>query len=92
MQVSVLSTPAQTPDLAHVHLQSGGLLEALTAAALRSRLRQYNRVESEISCNFLGLLAGHVHSVHIYGTAWESRAGLTARVLEVTAQTDTTTM
>ena len=75
-----------------MHPQSGGLLEALTAAALRSRLRQYDRVESEISCNFLGLLAGHVYSVHIYGTAWESRAGLTARVLEVTAQTTTTIM
>lgn len=66
-------------------LQSAGLLEAVATAALRSRLRRHDQVETEISCNLLGLLAGRVHSVHIYGKGWESRAGLTARILEVKA-------
>ncbi|DBA71652.1 TPA: hypothetical protein ACH3X2_001108 [Trebouxia sp. C0005] len=62
---------------------SAGLLEAVATAALQSRLRQHDKVEADISCNLLGLLAGHVDSVHIYGTGWQSKAGLTARVLEV---------
>jgi len=59
------------------------LLEAVATAALQSRLRLHDKVEADISCNLLGLLAGQVDSVHIYGTGWQSKAGLTARVLEV---------
>lgn len=62
---------------------SAGLLEAVATAALQSRLREHDKVEADISCNLLGLLAGQVDSVHIYGTGWQSKAGLTARVLEV---------
>ncbi|DBB02325.1 hypothetical protein WJX82_005664 [Trebouxia sp. C0006] len=62
---------------------SAGLLEAVATAALQSRLRLHDKVEADISCNLLGLLAGQVDSVHIYGTGWQSKAGLTARVLEV---------
>lgn len=64
-------------------LQSAGLLEAVATAALQSRLRRYNKVETLIDCNLLGLLRGAVQHVEIRGTGWESRAGLTARVLEV---------
>jgi len=59
------------------------LLEAVATAALQSRLRKHEKVEADISCNLLGLLTGQVDSVHIYGTGWQSKAGLTARVLEV---------
>lgn len=68
---------------ATVHLQSAGVLEAVAKAALSSRLRRYDKVETSIDCNFLGLLTGSVQRVDIYGTGWESRAGLTARTLEV---------
>ena len=69
-----------TPDMLS---QSAGLLEAVATAALRTRLRRYNKVETSIDCNLLGLLTGAVQHVEIRGTGWESRAGLTARVLEV---------
>ena len=36
--------------------QSASLLEAVSAAALRSRLKRYDTVETEIQCNFLELL------------------------------------
>lgn len=65
------------------YVQSSGLLEAVATAALRSRLRRYDKVETSIDCNILGLLTGAVQHVDITGTGWESRAGLTARLLEV---------
>ena len=68
-------------------VQSAGLLEAVATAALRSRLRRHDSVKTNISSNVLGLLSGKVNSVEIRGTGWESRAGLTARVLEVSAST-----
>ena len=64
-------------------MQSAGLLEAVSAAALRSRLKRYDTVETSIQCNFLELLNGAVSHVDIQGKGWESKAGLTARLLEV---------
>lgn len=78
-----LISPCLAIDNASVHVQSAGLLEAVATAALRSRLRRYDKVETSIDCNILGLLTGAVQRVDIHGTGWESRAGLTARLLDV---------
>lgn len=71
----------------HERMQSAGLLEAVSAAALRSRLKRYDCVETSIQCNFLELLGGAVSHVDIHGKGWESKAGLTARLLEASAGT-----
>lgn len=67
-------------------LQSAGLLETVATTALRYRLKRHDTVETKIQCNFLELLMGAVSGVQIRGTGWESRAGLTARVLEASCQ------
>lgn len=63
-------------------MQSAALLETVSAAALRSRLKRYDTIETTIQCSFLELLGGAVSRVDIYGRGWESKAGLTARRLE----------
>ena len=85
---TVLACPPDHALSARAHcrfcyVQSSGLLEAVATAAIRSRLRRYDKVETSIDCNILGLLTGAVQRVDIKGTSWESRAGLTARLLEV---------
>eukprot|EP00271_Cylindrocystis_brebissonii_P015522 TRINITY_DN38438_c0_g1_i1.p1 TRINITY_DN38438_c0_g1~~TRINITY_DN38438_c0_g1_i1.p1 ORF type:complete len:394 (-),score=48.74 TRINITY_DN38438_c0_g1_i1:297-1478(-) len=63
---------------------SGNLLAGVATVALKSRLRAYDVVETQIDCSLRGLLQGYVKGVRIVGAGWQSPLELTCRDLEVT--------
>ncbi|GIL43393.1 hypothetical protein Vafri_1166 [Volvox africanus] len=58
-------------------------VEAIAAAALRTRLRSHAKVAVHVKASSWGILAGRLEGAKVEGRGWESPLGLTARILDV---------
>lgn len=69
----LLSLPLQTADI----------LQAVMGLALKKRLREYESVDTSVSCDAMGLLDGRFNSMCIEGRHWHTPLNMTAHKLEV---------
>lgn len=66
-----------------MHTQTADILQAVMALALKKRLREYESVDTSVSCDTRGLLDGRFNSMCIEGRHWHTPLGMTAHKLEV---------
>lgn len=64
-------------------MQTADILRAAIILALRNRLKQYEGIDADVSCDGWGLLEGRFRGMSIVGQQWVTPLGLTARRLEV---------
>lgn len=65
------------------HTQTADILQAVMGLALKKRLREYESVNTSVSCDMRGLLDGRFNSMCIEGRHWHTPLGMTAHKLEV---------
>lgn len=63
--------------------QTADILQAVMALALKKRLRDYETVDTSVSCDARGLLDGRFNSMCIEGSHWHTPLNMTAHKLEV---------
>lgn len=64
-------------------LQTADLMQAAITLALKTRLKEYQGIRTDVECDAWGLLEGKFRSVAITGQHWRTPLQLTAHRLEV---------